>query len=128
MLYKYILSFAVLSRSAVSDSLWPQWTVAHQAPLSGGTLQARILEWVAIPSSRGSSQPRDWTQVSCISDRFFTIWATQSFQMIILASDLFQRIKGYREKKGRKESRLNISFAALFTVHLTISFWAPTLY
>ena len=31
-----------------------------------GILQARILEWVAMPSSRGSSQPRDWTHVSCI--------------------------------------------------------------
>ena len=52
------------------------WTVAHQAPLSMGILQARILEWVAMPSSRGSSQPRDWTQVSHIAGRFFTSWAT----------------------------------------------------
>ena len=36
-----------------------------------GILQARILEWVAIPSSRGSSQPRDQTQVSRIAGRFF---------------------------------------------------------
>ena len=35
------------------------WTVARQAPLSMGILQARILEWVAMPSSRGSSEPRD---------------------------------------------------------------------
>ena len=35
-------------------------------------LQARILEWVAIPFSRGSSQPRDQTQVSCIAGGFFT--------------------------------------------------------
>ena len=42
-----------------------------------GTLQAGILEWVAIPSSRGSSQPRDQSQVSCIADRFFTSWATR---------------------------------------------------
>ena len=40
------------------------WTVAHQAPWSMGFLQARILEWVAIPFSRGSSWPRDWTGVS----------------------------------------------------------------
>ena len=40
-------------------------------------LQARILEWVAMPSSRGSSQPRDWTQVSCIAGGFFTVWATR---------------------------------------------------
>ena len=43
-----------------------------QAPLSMGILQARILEWVAIPSSRASSQPRTQTQVSCIAGRFFT--------------------------------------------------------
>ena len=38
-----------------------------------GTLQARILEWVAVPFSRGSSQPKDRTQVPCIGGRFFTI-------------------------------------------------------
>ena len=36
-----------------------------------GILQPRILEWVAVPFSRGSSQPRDRTQVSCIAGRFF---------------------------------------------------------
>ena len=41
------------------------------------SLQARILEWAAIPFSRGSSQPRDQTQVSCIAGRFFTFWATR---------------------------------------------------
>ena len=43
------------------------WTVACQAPLSMGIFQARIQEWVAMPSSRGSSQPRDSTQVSRIA-------------------------------------------------------------
>ena len=42
-----------------------------------GILQARILEWVAIPFSRASSQPRDWIWVSCIAGRFFSIWATR---------------------------------------------------
>ena len=42
-----------------------------------GILQAGILEWVAIPFSRGSSQPRDQTQVFCIAGRFFIIWATR---------------------------------------------------
>ena len=41
-------------------------------PAYHGILQARILEWVAIPFSRGSSQPRDRTQVSCIASGFFT--------------------------------------------------------
>ena len=40
-------------------------------------LQARMLEWVAISSSRGSFQPRDWTWVSHVAGRFFTIWATR---------------------------------------------------
>ena len=39
-------------------------------------LQARVLEWAAVSFSRGSSQPRDWTRVSCIAGRRFTIWAT----------------------------------------------------
>ena len=42
--------------------------------------QARILEWVAFPFSRGSSQPRDRTQVSHMAGRFFTIWATREAQ------------------------------------------------
>ena len=42
-----------------------------------GIFQARILEWVAIPFSRGSSQPRNQTQVSDIAGGFFTIWASK---------------------------------------------------
>ena len=45
-----------------------------------GILQAKILEWVALPFSRGSSQPRDRTQVSHIAGRFFTSWATRKGQ------------------------------------------------
>ena len=63
------------------------WTIAHQALLSMGILQARILEWVAMPSSRGSSQPKDQTQVSFIAGGFFTIWSTygilQNWSLII---------------------------------------------
>ena len=55
----------MLSPSIMSNSATP-WIVACQAPLSMGILQARILEWVAMPP-RGSSQPRDQTQVFCIS-------------------------------------------------------------
>ena len=42
-----------------------------------GISQARILERVAIHFSRGFFQPRDWTQVSCIAGKFFTIWTTR---------------------------------------------------
>ena len=42
-----------------------------------GIFQARVLEWIAISFSRGSSRPRNQTQVSCIAGRRFTIWATR---------------------------------------------------
>ena len=45
-----------------------------------GILQAKILEWVAIPFSKGSSKPRDRTQVSPTAGRFFIFWATRLFQ------------------------------------------------
>ena len=51
------------------------WTVALQAPLSG-SLQARMLEWVAIFSSRESSWPRDQTCISCIGRQVLYYWAT----------------------------------------------------
>ena len=46
-------------------------TVAQQPLLSRGILQARIVEWVTMPSSRGSSQARDQTRVSHIAGKFF---------------------------------------------------------
>ena len=67
------------------DFQWSQGKVTQSCPTLcdpmdhtvHGILQARILEWVAVPFSRGSSQPRDQTQVSCIAGRFFTSWATR---------------------------------------------------
>ena len=47
-----------------------------------GIFQARVLEWVAISFSRGSSQPRDWTWVSCIPGRCFNLWATREVPYI----------------------------------------------
>ena len=76
-------NYAVLC-SVMSHSATP-WTAARQAPLSMGILQARILEWIAVPFSRGSSQPRDWTQVSHIADGFFTDWATREARHFFLA-------------------------------------------
>ena len=65
-----------VSHLVISNSLQ-----SHGCCLPGssvrGILQARILEWVAIPLSRGSSQPRDQTWVSHIAGRFFTIWTTR---------------------------------------------------
>ena len=64
-------------RSVVSDSLPP-----HGLYIVHGILQARILEWVAFPFSRGSSQPRDQTRVSSIAGKFFTSWATREASKI----------------------------------------------
>ena len=55
-----------------------------------GILQARILEWVAMPFSRGFSTPRDRTQVSCIAGRSFTIWASREAQTCSINLKYFQ--------------------------------------
>ena len=60
-----------------SPTLWPHGLEPTRLLCPLGILPARILEWVAMPSFWGSSQPRDRTQVSCIIGRFFTIWATR---------------------------------------------------
>ena len=57
---------SVMSDSATSKDNSPLGFYVH------GILQARIMEWVAVPSSRGASQSRDRTRVSCIAGRFFT--------------------------------------------------------
>ena len=62
--------------SVMSDSLKPYGLCSPPGSSVHGILQARILEWVAIPFSRVSVQPKDWNQVSCIAGRFFAIWAT----------------------------------------------------
>ena len=64
-------SMLLLIASVVSDSLQPHDCSPPDASVHG-TLQARILEWVAMPSSRESSRLRDGTQVSRIAGGFFT--------------------------------------------------------
>ena len=63
-----------------SDSLQTCKVPMDCSPLGSsvhGILQARILEWVAIPFSKGSSWPRYQTWASCITGRFFTVWVTR---------------------------------------------------
>ena len=68
-----------------------------------GILQETILEWVAVSSSRGSSRPRDRTQVSCISGGFFTVWATGNLERTISttvpSSELKERMQ-VEERRG----------------------------
>ena len=88
------------SRSVLSDSLRPM-----DCSLSGssihGIFQAKVLEWIAISFSRGSSWPRNRTQVSPIAGRRFTIWAARGAQAYgdLFIWDLFwDLIKGKKKK------------------------------
>ena len=64
------------SCSVVSDSLHPHGLEPASSPVHE-ILQERILEWVAIVFSRGSTRPRGGTRVCCIAGRFLTTWATR---------------------------------------------------
>ena len=57
-----------------------------------GILQARIPARVAMPYSRGSSQPRDRTRISCIPGRFFTVWAIREALMEAIVVDNFSKL------------------------------------
>ena len=72
-----------------------------------GILQARILEWVAFPFSKRSSQPRDWTQVSCITGGFFTNWAMRKaykwyIYVIETGKELAEKFKESMQEKRKK--------------------------
>ena len=79
----------------ISKQLYPTvWKPIDCSPSGSsvhGILQARILEQVVISFSRGSSQPRNQTQVSCIAGRFFTIWAIRE----ALQKGIFRAMKLY---------------------------------
>ena len=80
-------------------------TVAGQAP--PGILQARILQWVAMPSSRGSSQPRDQTRVSCtfsVSGTFFTTEPPEKPPDLV--------------SSGANVSRVDVSFSPCYQTYL----------
>ena len=61
----------------VAQLCWTLWNCSPPGSSVHGILQARILEWVAIPFSRGSLKSRDWTWLFCIAGRFFIVWATR---------------------------------------------------
>ena len=64
-----------------------------------GILRARILEWVTISFSRGSSQPRDWTWVSCIGGRRFNLWATREASAYLELTKYEKGGNSYKENK-----------------------------
>ena len=67
-------------------------------------LQARILEWIAFPFCRGSSQPRDWTQVSCIAGGFFTSWATGEAHALAISNLKIHRKKTILSHQNSSEN------------------------
>ena len=78
-----------------------------------GILQVRILKWVAISFSRGSSQPRDQTQVFCTAGRLFTIWATREYDSAISLLRIYTKTAKTLTQKG---TFTPVFTAALFTI------------
>ena len=77
---KNFLSNSIFKNTADISSEYENQSCSLPGSSVHGILQAKILEWIAILFSRASSQPKDWTQVSCIAGRFFIIWATREAQ------------------------------------------------
>ena len=82
-----------------------------------GILQARRLEWVAISLSRGSSQPRDQTQVSCIAGGFFTVWASR--EVYCKLNILQLKIKTWPQVSRSTSGDLFHTLILLFCIVLT---------
>ena len=104
------------SRSVVSDSLQP---VDCSPPSSSahGILQARILEWVAISFSRGSSRPRDRTQVSHIAGRHFNLCATREALLTTVKSLLCAQFRSLAKSYMTLCDRMSRSMPGLPVHH-----------
>ena len=91
-------------------TLWDSMDWACQGPLSKKFSRQKILEWVAIHFSRGSSLPKDHTQASSIPGRFFTVWTTREAQIhlhhtisdITEAEDIKKRWQEYTEEQYKQ--------------------------
>ena len=80
-----------VSYSVISNSLQP---MDHSLPgsFAHGILQARILEWVDIPFSKGSSRPRNGTRVSCITDSLPSEWPDNAYVEITTGNNTVYRV------------------------------------
>ena len=92
-----------------------------------GILQARILEWVAISFCRGSSQPKDWTRVSCLAGRFFTIWATREAASRAVRRSLliFNHFISFWAQKHYILTCLRVKYSNTFFGFLPVWIWFP---
>ena len=99
-----------------------------------GTLQARIVEWVSIFFSRGSSWPRDQTWVSHVAGRFFTIWATREAQekttglyfLVILFQTINCKIQSWITVPEETTTIDSTFFSYLNISEIRILQWYPT--
>ena len=123
--------------SLIRPSVSPR-AVAHQAPLSIGVFHARILEWVATSFSRGSSQVRDQTPISCIAGGFFTSCATREapivirtsnkcldrepFNQLLSGSESSQKSNSTLAPKVQGKGRKTVSLDSVFPVEPFVSF------
>ena len=92
-----------------------------------GVLQARILEWVAISFSRGSSSPRDRTRISCTAGRFFTVWATREAQIWYYFLPTFVLIRRVTLQKILNTFQNTLKIVVLGTCYLSITWISKNL-
>ena len=123
----YTLSFPLPSHWAQPAPLFSQSEVSHSCPalcdpmdcsLPGssvhGIFQARVLEWVAISFSRGSSRPRDRTQVFHIVGRSFTVWAMREVlfpKEVVKFQGILVDLNVSRKCWGKLQIKVNISYS-----------------
>ena len=88
-------------------TLWNPMDCSPPGSSVPGISRARILEWVAISISKGSSWPRDWTQFSWTACRFFTIWAMGEVQRRFQISLSTQRNIHMRAQRRQTRKRLH---------------------
>ena len=92
-----------------------------------GILQARILEWVTISFSRGTSRPKDRTHVSCIAGRFSTVWTREAQFLIMLLQRITVNLTTFYLGKGYSFYHTD-SILSFTTVIYIPSFFFPTKY
>ena len=131
----FLQNLVVLSTRSESESEVAQSCLTRSDPMDcslpgssvHGILQARVLEWVAISFSRGSSQPRDQTLVSCIVDKHFTVWATRvstrrvTFFFSLVKMKFFYYLmqflcRGKRWTKTTPLSKVSVNCMVIFVV------------
>ena len=118
----------IQKESEVAQSCPTLWDPVDCSPPGSsihGILQARILEWVAISFSRGSSWPRDWTQVSCIAGRRFNLWATR--EAPIIQRNVLMKEKNVMlqpEEKNKANNKIILKFHVSHEGNDQLQMWA----